>query len=291
MQPPRWAFVSIAAVETPFHSTAMIYWDGKFKFKNLEQGIYTIAVYVPRMGEFRRTYSLGPGTADDKGRVKVTVFLNPQRASRLLTAKDRFTVPIARISIPEKAWKEYGEAQKKLKKNDMEGARQHLEKAVEIAPRFSAAWNHLGTIAYQTKNFELAERNFREALKFDPESFEPVVNLAGALLSLGKQQEALKYNQDAVRMRPKDALANSQLGLSYFAAGDLDLAERHLQEAKRLDPGHFSSPQITLFEIQLRRGNRQAAAAELEHFLRYHPDHPQAAKMRETAKKLRAATP
>ena len=61
----------------------------------------------------------------------------------------------------------------------------------------------------------------------------------------------------------------------------MDLAEKHFIEAARLDPAHFSHPQLFLAEIHLRRGDRRAAADDLDSFLKHHPDWPQAAKMRD----------
>lgn len=289
--PPRFSYANIAAVGSSFHASSPVYWDGKFKFKNLVPGSYSVIIHVPRMGEFRQTYSVGPATADKKGRVKINILIHPSRASRIYTPKDRFTVPVQRLSIPSKARKEYLEAHKKLRKNDLDGAVEHLDRATELAPQYSAAWNSLGTISYQRGNYAEAEEYFREAIRQDPDAFEPVVNLGGALLSQNRAQEAVKVNEDAVKRRPKDALANSQLGLSYLDSGNTELAERYLLETKRLDPGHFSGPQIYLSQIYFKRGEKQAAAAELEHYLRYHPDAKEAPQIREAIRKFRAAGP
>ena len=57
--------------------------------------------------------------------------------------------------------------------------------------------------------------------------------------------------------RPMDALANVQLGVNYVNLRKPDLAVKYLKEAKRLDPGHFSTPQLALYEIYLRSGDRK----------------------------------
>jgi Tfp pilus assembly protein PilF len=155
-----------------------------------------------------------------------------------------------------------------------------LRRAVEIAPQFSAAWNQLGTIAYQTRQFSDAETNFRKALAANPEAFEPLVNLGGVLLNLGRLREALGYNQQAVARRPNDALANSQLGLSYFELDEMDLAEKYLKAAVQIDPAHFSHPQLPLAEIYIQRGDRVSAVQALRSFLDRHPDSPEAAGVR-----------
>jgi tetratricopeptide (TPR) repeat protein len=156
-----------------------------------------------------------------------------------------------------------------------------LERAVAIAPQFANAWNNLGTIAYQTQKYSRAEECFREALEQDPDSYEPLVNLGGVLINLHKLDEAWSYNVNAVLARPNDALANAQLGMTYFESGAPELAEKYFRKALEIDPAHFSHPQLFLAEIHLRRRDTRAAAADLESFLKYHPDWPHAATMRE----------
>ena len=78
----------------------------------------------------------------------------------------------------------------------------------------------------------------------------------------------------AVRDRPDDALANAQLGMTYFKMDQFDQAEQYLLATKRLDPAHFSQPQLFLAEIYARRGNRRAAIQELEDLLALRPDGP-----------------
>jgi len=92
----------------------------------------------------------------------------------------------------------------------------------------------------------------------------------------------------AALTHPNDALANSQLGMSYFYLDKLEPAEKYLTAAKRLDPAHFSHPQLMLAQIALRRGDRPAAAGELEEFLQYHRDAPEAGKIRQDLAQLRA---
>ena len=123
------------------------------------------------------------------------------------------TVSATVLSIPERAVSEYEEARRCLSRRDSERAVQHLSRAVQMAPQFSAAWNQLGVMAYQVRRYSDAETNFRRALAADPEAFEPLVNLGGVLLNLKRPADALPYNQSAVMRRPNNALANSQLGL------------------------------------------------------------------------------
>ncbi len=268
---------------TPFTTKTLADPSGQFSFKKLLRGTYTLIVAVPRAGEQKQTVVVSASLADSKGRVEVTVVFEPKPSQ-----EDAHEISTTQLAIPDGAQREYEKALARLEKRDVTGAVEHLRKAVEIAPRFSVAWNHLGTIAYQTKKFEEAEKYFREALRHDPDSYPPLVNLGGALISQGKTADSVEINLKAVKVRPDDALAHSQLGQSYFFLGRFEEGEKHLKQAKALDPKHFSMPQLILAEIFNRKGNVSAAIEELEEFLRFHPDSDFAPKVKQAVASARS---
>jgi tetratricopeptide (TPR) repeat protein len=267
----------------PYHAQTLAGSDGKFKFKKLPAGTYTLIVYIPKMGEQRRTVEVSPSLANSKRVVEAKLLLG--RENVLTTGQ---SVSAIELSVPPKAIKEYEKAQGCTARQDIKRAIEHLKMAVKLAPQYVDAWNHLGTIAYQTKEFELAERYFREALKHDPESYYPLLNLGGTLLSLGRYEESLPFNAQVVRMKPKDALAQAQLGQNYFYLGQLDAAEEHLKQATVLDPGNFSHPQLFLLQIYMKRNKVSEAISEMEEFLKLHPDSAGAPRIRELLEKARA---
>ncbi|MFN3324303.1 MAG: tetratricopeptide repeat protein [Bryobacteraceae bacterium] len=279
---PSPASVVLHGATTPFHASA--YSDAKcrFRFRKLKPGSYTLSVFIPGAGEARQTVTVTPSLAgDNSGVVNVSIPFEFTEAAQARSAAREGSVSMRELTISKRARKEYEEAQKRLGKHDVIAAIEHLERAVELAPQFVAAWNSLGTIAYQSKRYDSAERYFREALDHEPGAFEPVVNLGGTLLSRGNIEEALRYNQFAIDARPDDALANSQIGLNYFLLGDHDKALPFLEKAKRLDPAHFSHPQLILAEIHLLKGDPKAGLRELNDFLDRHPDSPRASSVRQ----------
>lgn len=280
------ASVSLFGVSGPFSASTLSDSSGRFSFKKLEAGTYTLAVFLPADGEARQTIEIGPSRADGHRRIALSLEFKPSDFVRA-PALARHTVSTRQLAIPDKALRLYEEAAKFLSRRDSASAAARLEQAVDLAPEFSAAWNELGTIAYQAQDYARAEECFRESLAADPNSYEPLVNLGGVLINLHKLDEAWDYNVHAVLLRPTDALANSQLGMTYFDMGRPDMAEKYFVQAVTLDPAHFSHPQLFLAEIHLRRGDRKAAAADLENFLQHHPDWPQALKMRQTIDSLR----
>lgn len=287
LDPPERGAVSIWGYSTPFGNRTETDPRGRFRFKNLRQGTYTVAVLVRGRGEIRRTVEVGPGVADARRRVEIVLKLSEADPDVKDTARRLAVVPAAELAVPEKARKEFEEALRDLSRHRTESAVRHLERAVEIAPRFAIAWNDLGTIAYRNRQYLRALECFRKSLAADPQAFEPLVNLGGVLVTLNRPDESIDYNLNAVLQRPGDALANSQLGMNYYQLGKYDLSGKYLEAARRIDPGHFSHPQLLLSEVKLREGRRDEAAVLLEEFLRYHPDYAEAAKMRAAIAKLK----
>lgn len=284
VEPEGAASVTLHGATFAFERSTMSDSRGAFQFKSIDAGSYTLSAFLPGFGETSQTVVVGPGTVDNKGRLRVTVAVRDGGLRR-----DYGTVSVRQLKIPNKARGEYRKAQSRLSKGDVEGAVEAMEKAVEIAPQFAEVWNHLGTISYHAQEYRQAEERFRTALKADPNQYAALVNLGGTLLHIdGGLEEAHKLNQHAILLRPNDPLAHAQLGLALYMMSRREQAEKHLKEAKRLDPAHFSHPQKTLFRIYVDTGRLSDAAAELEDFTRRHPDAPETPKMLEAIKTIRA---
>jgi tetratricopeptide (TPR) repeat protein len=268
IDPPIAGQVFLHGATSPFESSAETGDDGRFRFRKVAAGTYTLGVT-----NAMQTVEVGPGTSDAKGRIDIVLHVDGPRTEGAM-------VSVTVLSIPERATREFDEAQKCLSRRDVDCASGHLSLALKSAPQFAAAWNALGVILYQTQRYSDAETNFRRALAADPEAYEPLVNLGGVLLNLERPQEALPFNQRAVSRHPNDALANSQLGLTYFGLHQLDAAEKYLKAAVALDASHFSHPQLALAEIDLARGDHAAAVQEFRSFLEHHPDSQQASAIR-----------
>jgi Tfp pilus assembly protein PilF len=286
ISPEGHASVTLFGATHPFTSSTFTDENGHFEFKRLAPASYTVVVYQPGRGEARQTIEVGPSLADSRNRIHLTIALK-ENDFDLTSDRRRHSVTTRELTIPERALRDYEDAQHDLEKPDVEAAEKHLEHAVEVAPQFANAWNTLGTMAYQTRRFQLAEERVRQALKQDPTAYEPLVNLGGVLVTVHKLDEALEVNVHAMLTRPNDALANSQLGMTYFELGQFDSAVKYLERAWKLDPAHFSHPQLFLAEIHLRRGHKHEAATVLEDFLQHHPDYPQAETMRRNIDELR----
>lgn len=286
--PVKTAWIGLEAATQPFRAQTMTDFEGRFKFKDLRPGGYSLIFFHPRWGEQRRSVEVTPSFADGKNRIEVDFIVRRSKPAVERHAEETHTVSVLELSVSDKARAEFLKGNQRAGKHDIEGAVQHLKKAVEISPQFVEAWNQLGTIAYQGAEYAQAEKYFREALLLQSDAFGPVVNMGAALLALGRYDEALGYNRYAETLRPDDALANSQLGRNHFLLGSHEDAIKYLRKAKGIDPGHFSLPQVTLAEIYSREGKVEAAIRELEDYVARHPDSQRAEATRQTLARLKA---
>ncbi len=257
---------------------------GHFRFRKLTPGTYVLLALVRGYGEVHQSVEVSPSLAK-KNRVEVEVRLSESTAA----LKRGAIVSVRELGIPARARDELLRAFQDLRAprgEKSESAIRHLQKAISIAPRFVEAINLLGTVYYQRRELKKAEECFRSALEIDAASYYPLVNLGGVLINLSKYAEALPINQKAVGAQPDDPLAQAQLGYTWFALGHYQAAIVCLLRVKEADPNHFSFPQLTLAEIYLRQGRRQEAAAELEDFVKRHPDQAAAARARDSLPNL-----
>lgn len=287
--PVESAIVTLSGVNHPYQDQKQVA-GARFRFRHLPAGTYTVLVMHPEWGETRRTIAVNKAVADERGRVETLVPIRRSSRERSRNLADRSTVSVRELKIPDQALDLRDKAQASLERENAGRAAAYLERAVEIAPDFANAWNDLGVLANQRRDFARAEQYFREALDAAPEAFAPLVNLGGVLLAQEKLEEATRLNARAVSERPDDALANAQLGLCYFHLGEEGLALKYLIEAKRLDPAHFTHPQAFLAEIHTRNGRYPAAIRELEDLATRYPGTETGERAQAAAEKLRHGT-
>jgi len=96
--------------------------------------------------------------------------------------------------------------------------------------------NERGTAAVKVKDFDLAEKLFREALALDPYNITAAYNLAGTYAVNKKEGAAIQLLEDYTERDPKDAGLFARLGDTYFGTKNLEKAELNYEKALQLDP-------------------------------------------------------
>ena len=94
----------------------------------------------------------------------------------------------------------------------------------------------LGILSWrQTQFWHDSERLWRHALTVDPNSSYAYTNLAAAMKTQGKVDEAIRYYTKAVLLSPDLALAHENLGDLFLERGDLDQAAHSYRRVLEID--------------------------------------------------------
>ncbi len=86
--------------------------------------------------------------------------------------------------------------------------------------------------------------------------------LGDLFLRMGKLDEAVRHEREALRLYPDAPEAHNNLGLALAKQGDLEEAERQYSEALRLDP-NYSEAHSNLGNLLVRRGRMDAGTSHL----------------------------
>ncbi len=144
-----------------------------------------------------------------------------------------------------------------------EEAIKSLERARQINDRDARVYQLFGIIMAQRQKFNVAEFSFRQAIERDPLNAQSRFSRGLAL----------------IEMAVKD---NDQTQHNHLAE-----AERELRKALELSNQKLAAAHLHLARIYELRGNRKAASAALETYLKLQPDDQNAPAIREAILKLK----
>jgi predicted CXXCH cytochrome family protein len=137
-----------------------------------------------------------------------------------------------------------------------------LRKAVVQNPKLAEAWFLLGKTAQGSGNQAEAMGHFRRVLELDPDHRYSRLNLASALLALGRAGEAESMLEPLVAGSRTDMEALTDLGRAMVIQGDEQAGERFIREAADLSSVH-AIPMANLGLLRARQGRQTEAAAAL----------------------------
>jgi TolB-like protein len=141
-------------------------------------------------------------------------------------------------------------------------AREYLEKAVELDPRYADAY--AGLAYFESRffyDFEAASEFTQRAIQFDPgnENFYRMVT--DLEIMLGNFDKAEEFARKRLQIHPLGG--HQYLGRTLMHAGRFDEAERQFREQLIVTPGRWNNNMWLVF-LNLARGDFEAADAEFE---------------------------
>jgi type IV pilus assembly protein PilF len=147
-----------------------------------------------------------------------------------------------------------------FERGNMNVAVEEINLALRADPGYGPAYNVAGVIYAALKEDGLAEQNFSQALRINPQDSDAHHNYGWFLCQRKREQEGISHFVAAVRnplyQTPERSYVNA--GTCARSAGNIAAAEDHLLNALRVRPG-FAPALYQLADISYARGNFLAA--------------------------------
>ncbi len=143
-----------------------------------------------------------------------------------------------------------------------------IQKALAIKPELSEAYATRGLLkSYYEWDWAGAENEYKRALKLDP-SYASVHHWYAELLAMDARfDESLAEYERAVVLDPLSLAVRTDLGLTYYYAGQHDRAATYLENVKEMDPS-YARTYIYLSEVYRNQGYYERAIDEFAQYRR-----------------------
>lgn len=150
-----------------------------------------------------------------------------------------------------------------------------LERALQVAPDYAAAWVNLGSLYQALGRPEQAEAVYRKALVLQPADPGTWTNLGNALRVLGRRDESVQAHGRAIRLDPDLAVAHGNLAATLKDQDRLPEAEEAYRRALALggDDTHLCTG---LGDLLRQRGSYDEAREMLGRALALDPGNGEA---------------
>jgi tetratricopeptide (TPR) repeat protein len=184
------------------------------------------------------------------------------------------TISATSSFAPKDSKKAYEKARNAARKQKWEEAEKEFQKAVDIYPKYAAAWFQLGLVQQEQKNEEGARKSYAQALAADPKFVSPYQQLAMLAAREQKWQEVIDDTNRLLRLNPVDfpqAWLYNSLGNYYLK--NLDAAEKSAREGISRDAMHrYATMNHVLGVILAQKQDYAGAAQQLRDYIHFAPN-------------------
>jgi tetratricopeptide (TPR) repeat protein len=147
----------------------------------------------------------------------------------------------------------------------------YYNRAIELNPRFYAAYGNRGSAKLNLGDYKGAVADFQEALRINPHYYDAHYNWGNALARQGKTEEAIGHFQEALRIYPYYSDAHYNWGNALAGQGKTEEAIIHFQEAVKLKPDS-ADYHYNLGNVLAHQGKTGEAITHFQEAIKLKPD-------------------
>lgn len=199
-----------------------------------------------------------------------------------------FTISATTAMAPPKAKKAFEKGKDEEQKKKWDAAEKKFQEAVQLYPKFAAAWLELGRMQLQRKDESAARQSWQQAVAADPQFVTPHQLLAGLAFQQQQWQEVLDQTGAVVRLNPLSFAGQwyySSVANYYLA--HYEEAERSARKGIQADVEHrIPKLEYLLGVILARKHEFQGATEHMRNYVRLAPKAPDVAQVNEQIAKI-----
>lgn len=161
-----------------------------------------------------------------------------------------------------------------VRKGDLDGAIQNYQELAQVIPESADLNLRMGEVYRRKGDLQSAITYLQRASELDQNNLLPLMQTALVLTEMGRNREATDAYERAVRLDPENVVALNNLAYMHAeTGGDLDLALRYAETAKRKEP---RNPQIddTLGWIYVKKNLNDNALVIFRSLVKQQPGNP-----------------
>ena len=251
--------------------------DGRFQFRSVEPTRYVVRAIYEDMPEAE--VSVDALGSDAHYRVPTIVIKPPKEK-----VDKGSTASIDQLLIPKAATREHEKGLKDQKLGVCDRAIPHFQKAVELAPKYGAAFNDLGNCLKSQGKSSEAEAAYEKAVDLNATIYASI-NLADIYALQKHYDEAQHVLDTAIAKNPAE-------GDLFFAVARIDFERGRMKEAEAAGLQAHSrihrtaDVHLLLAKIYLALKNQPALISQLQTYLKENPSGPAAVQIRNSLKGL-----
>lgn len=263
--------------------TSMTDDNGKFSFRGLPRGDYTVVIDTEK--EFEPT-TQPVNIIQFTGAPGQTYNVNIRLSLKGTTDSKAGVIDVELAGVPQPAVDFYKKAVEFAKTGDHKAAIEQLLLAIDEYSKFMQAYSDLGVAYVQLKEYEKADEAFQAALKITPEAFKPLLGRGIVLTCLNKFKEAEQILQSALKLNKQSPVGHYYLAIAVSNQNRFDEGEKEFLTSLKLGGDSMREAHRYLAVIYSAKNDKKRELEELQAYLKLVPNAPDAEQLKALVKRL-----